>query len=245
MLLQPLLDQLTALGLNGCRAALEAQQQNSQYAELTFEDRLGLLLEVECTRRADKRLQRQVKNARFALPATVEDVKFSPTRGLDRRRVLDLAQAAWIPRHLNVFVLGPTGAGKTFLACALGQAVCRQGFNVRYERTSRLLHQLHLAQADGSYAKLLASLARLPLLILDDWLRDPLTTAQARDVLEILDDRYGRTSTLIATQIPVTAWHARIPDPTLADAILDRLVHQAHRLELKGESMRKTRAPLS
>ena len=116
---------------------------------------------------------------------------------------------------------------------------------MRYERTSRLLHQLHLAQADGSYAKLLASLARLPLLILDDWLRDPLTTAQARDVLEILDDRYGRTSTLIATQIPVTAWHARIPDPTLADAILDRLVHQAHRLELKGESMRKTRTPLS
>jgi DNA replication protein DnaC len=181
----------------------------------------------------------------LALPATVEDVKFSPARGLDRRRVLDLAQAAWIPRHLNVFVLGPSGAGKTFLACALGQAVCRQGFNVRYERTSRLLHQLHLAQADGSYAKLLASLARLPLLILDDWLRDPLTTAQARDVLEILDDRYGRTSTLLATQIPVADWHARIPDPTLADAILDRLVHQAHRLELKGESMRKTRSPLS
>ena len=245
MLLQPLLDQLSALGLNGCRAALEAQQQNSQYAELTFEERLGLLLDVECTRRADKRLQRRVKNARFALPATIEDVKFSPTRGLERRRVLDLAQADWISRHLNVFVLGPTGAGKTFLACALGQAVCRQGFNVRYERTSRLLHQLHLAQADGSYAKGLASLARLPLLILDDWLRDPLTAAQARDMLEILDDRYGRTSTLIATQIPVTDWHARIPDPTIADAILDRLVHQAHRLELKGESMRKTRTPLS
>ena len=245
MLLQPLLDQLSALGLNGCRAALEAQQQNSQYAELTFEDRLGLLLDVECTRRADKRLQRRVKNARFALPATIEEVKFSPTRGLERRRVLDLTQADWISRHLNVFVLGPTGAGKTFLACALGQAVCRQGFNVRYERTSRLLHQLHLAQADGSYAKCLASLARLPLLILDDWLRDPLTAAQARDMLEILDDRYGRTSTLIATQIPVTDWHARIPDPTIADAILDRLVHQAHRLELKGESMRKTRTPLS
>ncbi len=244
MLLQPLLDQLTALGLNGCRAALEVQQQNSQYAELTFEDRLGLLLEAECTRRADERLQRRVKNARFALPATIEDVKFSPSRGLERRRVLELAQADWIPRHLNVFVLGPTGAGKTFLACALGQAVCRQGFNVSYERTSRLLHQLHLAQADGSYTKLLTSLARLPLLILDDWLRDPLTTAQARDMLEILDDRYGRTSTLIANQIPVTAWHARIPDPTLADAILDRLAHQAHRLELKGESMRKTRPPL-
>jgi DNA replication protein DnaC len=245
MLLQPLLDQLSALGLTGCRTALEAQQHNPQYAELTFEERLALLLEVEGTRRADHRLQRRVKAAHFAVPATIEEVKFSPTRGLDRRRVLDLAQAEWIPRHLNTFVLGPTGSGKTFLTCALGHSVCRQGFNVRYERTSRLLQQLHLAQADGSYAKLLASLARLPLLILDDWLRDPLTTAQARDLLEILDDRYGRTSTLIATQIPVADWHAQIPNPTLADAILDRLVHQAHRLELKGESMRKTRTPLS
>jgi DNA replication protein DnaC len=245
MLIQPVLEQLTTLGLSGFRAALEAQQHNPQYAELTFEERLGLLLDVECTRRADSRLRRRLQAAHFALPATIEELKFSASRGLDRRRVLELALAEWIPRHLNVIVLGPTGAGKTYFACAVGQAACRQGFSVRYERTSRLLDALHLAQADGSYAKLLASLARLPLLILDDWLRDPLTHAQARDLLEIFDDRYGRAATLIATQIPVADWHSRIPDPTLADAILDRLVHNAHRFELKGDSMRKTNTPLT
>jgi len=244
MLTQPVHEQLTRLGLTGFRAALEAQHLNAQYTELTFEERLGLLLDVECTRRADNCLRRRLQAAHLALPATLEDLSFSPSRGLDRRRVLELAQAEWIPRHLNVLVLGPTGAGKTYLACAVGQAACRQGFSVRYERTSRLLHTLHLAHADGSYAKLLASLAHLPLLILDDWLRDPLTQAQARDLLEILDDRYGRAATLIATQIPVADWHARIPDPTLADAILDRLVHNAYRFELKGESMRKTNTPL-
>lgn len=244
MLTQPVHEQLTRLGLTGVRAALEAQRLNTQYAELTFEERLGLLLDVECTRRADNRLRRRLQAAHFPLPATLEDLSFSPSRGLDRRRVLELAQAEWIPRHLNVIVLGPTGAGKTYFACAVGQAACRQGFSVRYERTSRLLDTLHLAHADGSYAKLLTSLARLPLLILDDWLRDPLTHAQARDLLEILDDRYGRTASLVATQIPVADWHARIPDPTLADAILDRLVHNAYRFELKGDSMRKTRSPL-
>jgi len=244
MLTQPVHEQLTRLGLTGVRAALEAQRLNTQYAELTFEERLGLLLDVEGTRRADNRLRRRLQAAHFALSATLEDLSFSPSRGLDRRRVLELAQAEWIPRHLNVIVLGPTGAGKTYFACAVGQAACRQGFSVRYERTSRLLDALHLAHADGSYAKLLTSLARLPLLILDDWLRDPLTQAQARDLLEILDDRYGRAATLIATQIPVADWHARIPDPTLADAILDRLVHNAYRFELKGDSMRKTNTPL-
>jgi len=244
MLTPSVLEQLTTLGLTGFRAALEAQHLNAQYAELTFEERLGLLLDVECTRRADSRLRRRVQAAHFALPAILEDLSFASRRGLDRRRVLELAQAEWIPRHLNAIVLGPTGAGKTFFACAVGQAACRQGFSVRYERTSRLLDTLHLAHADGSYAKLLASLAHLPLLILDDWLRDPLTHTQARDLLEILDDRYGRAATLIATQIPVADWHSRIPDPTLADAILDRLVHNAYRFELKGDSMRKTNTPL-
>jgi DNA replication protein DnaC len=245
MLTQPLLDQLTALGLAGCRAALEAQRQNPQYAELPFEDRLGLLMEVECTRRAQNRLRRRLQAAHFALPASVEDLDFSPGRGLDRRRVLELAQSEWVARHLNVLVLGPTGAGKTYLACALGQAASRQGSSVRYERTPRLLEALHLARADGSLAKLLGSLARWPLLILDDWLRDPLTPTQARDLLEVMDDRYGRAATLVATQIPVADWHRRFPEPTLADAILDRLVHNAYRLELKGDSMRKTRSPLA
>lgn len=244
MLSQPLLDKLSTLGLAGFRAALEDQVQNPQYAELTFEDRLGLLVDVECTRRADSRLQRRLRAAHFALAARLEDLDLSARRGLDRRQILELAQSEWVHRHLNVLVLGPTGAGKTFLACTLGAAVCAQGFAVRYERTSRLLHALHLAQADGSYAKLLANLARVPLLILDDWLRDPLTPTQARDLLEILDDRYARSATLIATQIPVADWHSHLPDPTLADSILDRLVHNAYRLQLKGESMRKVRSPL-
>jgi DNA replication protein DnaC len=244
MLNQPLLDRLTALRLKGFRAALEDQQQSAQYADLSFEDRLGLLVDFEFTRRTNHRLQRQLHTARLACAARVEELDLSPKRGLDRRQVLELAQGDWVQHHLNVLVLGPTGAGKTYLACALGAAACACGFSVRYERTSRLLQSLHLAHADGSYAKLLASLARLPLLILDDWLRDPLTPAQARDLLEVLDDRYGRTATLIATQIPVADWHSQIPDPTLADSILDRLVHNAHRLHLKGESMRKLKSPL-
>jgi DNA replication protein DnaC len=244
MLNQPLLDRLTALRLKGFRDALEEQQRSAQYADLSFEDRLGLLVDFEFTRRTNHRLQRQLHTARFACAARMEELDLSPKRGLDRRQVLELAQGDWVQHHLNVLVLGPTGAGKTYLACALGAAACARGFSVRYDRTSRLLQSLHLARADGSYAKLLASLARLPLLILDDWLRDPLTPAQARDLLEVLDDRYGRTATLIATQIPVADWHSQIPDPTLADSILDRLVHNAHRLQLKGESMRKLKSPL-
>lgn len=244
MLNQPLLDRLTALRLKGFREALEEQRQSTQYAELSFEDRLGLLVDFEFTRRTNQRLQRQLQAAHFACAARVEELELSPKRGLDRRQVLELAHGDWVQQHLNVLVLGPTGAGKTYLACALGAAVCASGFSVRYERTSRLLQSLHLAHADGSYAKLLASLARLPLLILDDWLRDPLTPTQARDLLEVLDDRYGRTATLIATQIPVANWHSQIPDPTLADSILDRLVHNAHRLQLKGESLRKLKSPL-
>jgi DNA replication protein DnaC len=179
------------------------------------------------------------------LKATIEDLDLSAARGLDRAFILELAQGEWIGHHLNILVLGPTGAGKSYLACALGEAACRQGLSVRYHRTSRLLHEIMLSHADGSFPKLLNTLARVPLLILDDWLRDTLTASQSRDLLEIVDDRYGRASTLVATQVPVEDWHARFPDPTLADAILDRLVHNAYRLELKGESMRKKKSPLA
>ncbi len=244
MLIQPLLDKLTQLRLPGIRSGLEEQLQNPQYAELSFEDRLGLLVDLECTRRADNSLHRRIKTARFTLPATIEDLDLSPARGLERSLILELAQGEWIRRHLNILVLGPTGAGKSYMACALGHAACRQGFSVRYQRTSRLLHEIMLSHADGSYPKLLTKLARVQLLIFDDWLRDPLTPSQARDLLEILDDRYSRSSTLVATQIPVEDWHAQFPDPTLGDAILDRLVHNAYRLELKGESMRKTHSLL-
>ena len=257
MLTQPLLDKLTQLRLSAFRAALEEQLHNPQYTELLFEDRLGLLVDRECTHRDNNRRrppfgrERRLRTARLPLPATIEDLDLSPSRGIDRRLVLQLAQAEWISRHLNILILGPTGVGKTFLASALAHSACRYNvrpsgaFTVRYLRTSRLLHQITLAHADGSYSELLDTFARVQLLVLDDWLRDPLTRTQSQDLLEILDDRYGRASTMIATQVPVAEWHVRFPDPTIGDAILDRLVHNAYRLNLKGESRRKVNSSLT
>jgi DNA replication protein DnaC len=244
MLTQPLLDKLSKLRLSGFRAALEEQLHNPQYADLSFEERLGLLVDIETTRRANNSLRRRIQAARFPIVATIEDLDLSAKRGLSRGQVLQLAQSEWVSRHLNLLVLGATGAGKTYLACALGRAACQANYKVRYERTSRLLQSLELAHADGSYPQLLRTLARTHLLVFDDWLRDPLSRSQARDLLEILDDRYGRSATMVVTQVPVTEWHLRIPDPTLSDAILDRLIHNAYRLELQGESMRKVHSPL-
>jgi DNA replication protein DnaC len=245
MLTQPLLDKLTRLRLPAFRAALEEQLGNPQYADLSFEDRLGLLVDRECTHRSSNRLQRRSKTAGLQLPATIEDLDLSPSRGIDRRLVLYLAQGEWISQHLNILILGATGVGKTFLACALAQAACRHDYTVRYHRTFRLLQQATLSHADGSYPQLLDALARMQLLVLDDWLRDPLSRTQSQDLLEILDDRYGRASTIVATQVPVAEWHARFPDPTIGDAILDRLVHNAYRLDLRGESRRKLNSHLT
>ncbi len=242
MLVQPLLDKLTQLRLPAFREGLQEQLHNPQYTQLAFEERLAMLVDQECTSRTDRRVQRRTQAAAFPFPALIEDMDFSASRGLDRRFVLELAQCSWIDNHLNVIVAGPTGAGKTFLACAFGQSACRCNFTVRYFRTSRLLQQLAQAHLDGSYSNLLTRLARTDLLIFDDWMRDPITLPQAQELLEILDDRCGRSSTLVATQVPVAEYHARFPDPTLADAILDRLVHNAHRLNLVGESQRKTRS---
>jgi DNA replication protein DnaC len=244
MLTQPLLDKLSKLRLSGFRAALEEQLHNPQYDDLSFEERLGLLVDIETTRRANNSLRRRIQAAHFPIAATIEDLDLSAKRGLNRGQVLQLAQSEWVDRHLNLMILGPTGAGKTYLASALGRAACQADCKVRYERTSRLLKSLELAHADGSFPKLLRSLARVQLLIFDDWLRDPLSRSQARDLLEILDDRYGRSATMVVTQVPVTDWHSRIPDPTISDAVLDRLIHNAYRLELKGESMRKVHSPL-
>jgi DNA replication protein DnaC len=245
MLTQPLLDKLSQLKLSGFRHALEEQLHNPDYAALSFEERLGLLLDIEVTRRANNQLQRRIRAAKFPLQATMEDLDLSPRRGLKRAEVLQLAHSEWVGRHLNLLLLGATGAGKSYLGCALGRAACQANYSVRYVRTSRLLHSLELAQADGSLPQMLVKLARIQLLIFDDWLRDPLSRSQTRDLLEILDDRYGHSATMVVTQVPVTDWHARIPDPTLGDAILDRLIHNAYRLELKGESMRKVHSPLA
>lgn len=237
-----LFDKLLQLRIPAFRAGLREQESKPQYAELSFEERLTLLVDLECTRRVDNRLHRQLKLAEFPLRATMEELDFTPGRGLDRRLILELAQGNWIHNYLNLLIMGPTGCGKTYLACALGSSACRGGFKVRYVRTSRLLHQLERSRLDGSYVNLLRSLARVDVLIFDDWMRDPISVASAQDLLEVFDDRFNRSSTIIASQVPVAEWHARFPDPTLADAILDRLIHNAYRLTLLGESQRKLRA---
>jgi len=242
MLIQPLLDKLIQLRLPAFREGLQEQLRNPQYAALAFEERLALLVDLECTRRRDRRIHRQVKQAAFPQTATLEDLDFSPVRGLERRTVLELAQGHWMDHHLNLLVIGPTGAGKSFLSCALGLSACRANYSVRYFRTSRLLAQLAQSHLDGSYSTLLQSLMKYNLLILDDWMRDPISSAEARDLLEVVDDRFGRASLLVASQLPVPDWFSQFPNPTPADAILDRIIHNAYRLTLSGESQRKLRS---
>jgi len=244
MLIQPLLDKLIQLRLPAFRDGLQEQFNNPHFAELTFEDRLALLVDLECTNRHQRQIQRRIQQAGFPQPASIEDLDLSASRGLDRRFVLELAQSIWIANHLNAIVVGPTGAGKTFIIAAFGLAGCRSDYSVRYFRTSRLLYQLAQSHLDGSYPALLSSLAKLDLLILDDWMRDPISAPNAQDLLEVLDDRYGRVSTLVASQVPVADWFARFPDPTVGDSVLDRIVHNAYRLNLSGDSLRKTRSTL-
>jgi DNA replication protein DnaC len=241
MISQTLSEKLLELRLTTFREGLREQSANPHYADLSFEERLLLLVELECTRRSASRIQRRLKLAEFPLPATLEDLDFSPERGLDRRLILELAQGAWIDKALNILILGATGTGKSFLASALGVAACRLGFSVRYVRTSRFLHALAHARQDGSYLHFLRSLNKTEVLILDDWMRDPIPLAAAQDLLEVFDDRFGKTATVIVSQVPVADWHTRFPDPTLADAILDRTIHNAYRLALLGDSQRKLR----
>lgn len=238
MLLQQTIDRLHELRLTGMAQALDDQRGQPDLHDLAFEDRFALLLERETTARADRRLTRLLQVAKLRLPATVEDLDFKAPRGLDRSVMLRLADGEWIRQHQVVLLVGATGTGKTYVACALGQSACRQGLRVRYFRVSRLFHDLVAARADGSYGKLLAVLLKADLLILDDWGLAPLGDRERRDLLEVLEDRHGRRATLVTSQLPVEHWHELIGDPTFGDAILDRLVHQAHRITLKGRSMR-------
>lgn len=239
---QNLLDQLAQLRLPAFRQALEAQFTAPQYDELSFEERLALLVETEMLQRQEHRVQRRVRQAHFQQTAWVQEIDFSPNRGLQRQQILQLAQTTWIRKGLNLIIVGPTGAGKTYIACALGRAACEQDLVTRYFRLPRFFQEMKNAQLEGAYPKLIRSLHKTSLLILDDWLRDPPALLETQFLLDILDDRYNRMSTLLVSQFPVAAWHDRIPDPTLADAILDRLVHNAHRIQLQGESQRKIRA---
>lgn len=239
MLISPTLDKLQALSLNGMARALAEQLDSAQYADLSFEERLGLLVDREATDRDNRRLERNLRAAKLRSSACIEDLDFRRSRGLDRSLILSLAEGQWVSAHRNLLIVGATGVGKTFVACALAHAALRRGHRALYLRVPRLLDELVLARADGRLPRLMAAWARLDLLILDDLALQPLSPAQAADLLELIEDRHQLHSTIVASQLPIGHWHEALGEPTIADAILDRLVHDAYRIELGGDSLRR------
>jgi DNA replication protein DnaC len=238
-------ERLHTLRLTGMLQAMEEQLGQPAMAELSFEERVAMLVDREILYRENRRLDRLLRAARLRVAACVEDIDYRHPRGLEKARMASLVALDWIRQSLNLCLTGPTGCGKTWLACALGNEACRRGFSVRYLRLPRLFEMLRIAHGDGSYSKLMNQLLKTDLLILDDWGIQKISAAQRNDLMEVIEDRHGRCSTLIASQLPVEHWHEYIGEATIADAVLDRLLHGAHRLNLTGESMRKTRAKLT
>lgn len=242
MLNEPTMEKLRAMRLTAMADNWQEQQRSADLSSLGFDERFGILVDAEYLHRENRRLARRLGEAKLRhTHACVEDIDAPATRGLDKGVLQKLATCRWIEEHLNVVITGATGVGKTYTACALGQQACRKGYRVLYRRTSRLVDELTLARADGSLARMLTRLARLDLLILDDWGLTPLGDQDRRDLLEVIEDRDGTRSTLVTSQIPIDKWHDYFGDPTVADAIADRLLHNAHRIMLKGASRRKDR----
>ncbi len=239
--MQPTLEKLYSMKLMGMAEAFRRQVEDPGNAQLSFEERLAMLVDQQGDWRQNKALGRRMKNARFKLEATIEDIDYRHPRRLDRPLIRSLSACEWVSQHHNLIITGPCGVGKSFLACALAQKAVRDGFTAIYVRAPRLLSDLALARADGSFPKLLDRIARIDVLVVDDWAMAPLSDSDRRDFLEICDDRYLTRSTVLTSQVPITHWHDQIGDPTIADSILDRLVHNAHRIELAGASMRKSK----
>ena len=245
MLTHPTIEKLHELRCPAMAKALAEQLASPQIQDLSFEERLGLLVDREITERHSRQLTNRLRRAKLRHRACIEDVDFRQPRGLDKDLVLSLADGRWIREHLNVLITGPAGIGKSWIACALAHGACRLGYSAAYRRLTRLLTEQAIARADGRYPKLLASLAKTHVLVIDDFGLAKLSAENRRDLLEIVEDRHAIRSTIVTSQFPVEKWHAVVGDPTLADAILDRLVHRAYQLNLKGESMRKRRNALT
>lgn len=244
MLIHPVMQNLKTLRLSGMAKALHEQLQQSNIHSLSFEERLGFMVDRELLERQNRQLQNRLRKSQLKQQACLEDIDYKAQRGLDPSLLNSLASCQWLRAHHNLLIVGPTGTGKTFLACALAHKACLEGFSSYYARISRLLPELAIAKGDGRYTKKMLELAKMDVLILDDFALTPFTDEQRRDLLELLDDRHEKRSCIITSQLPVKFWHEAIGDGTLADAILDRLVHTAYRVELKGESMRKKQATL-
>ena len=241
MLIEQTLEKMNVMKLSGMAEGLRQQLGSPEHVRLAFDDRLGLLVDAEWIAREQRKLAKRLRAAKLRYPASIEDVDFKHPRGLDRQQVLSLSNGGFVQSRHNLVITGPTGVGKSYLACAFVERACRLGYKASYVRLPRLLQQLAVGRGDGSYVRVLDRLARLDLLAIDDWLLAPLRDTERRDLVEVIEDRSERVSTLIASQLPTKDWHASIGDPNLADAICDRLLHNAHRIELKGASKRRTK----
>lgn len=239
MMHHPTLDKLQQLKLTGMLRALQEQDGIPDIRTMPFEERLGLMVDREMTERDNRRMQTRLRMAKLKQNSALEDIDFKTARGLDRSLIMKLAGCEWVAEHLNVLITGATGLGKTFLACALAHKACREGYSSHYVRLTRLFQELDIGRADGRYAKMMRQFAKADVLIMDEWGLAVLTDQHRRDLLEILDDRYNMRATIITSQLPVAHWHEAVGDPTLADAILDRVVHNAYKINLSGKTMRK------